>query len=202
MKFLLITFITFIVPTMVFAHPGGLNEDGCHYCRTNCEEKWGIPTNDYHCHASGDTSVYTDPAPSEPTPEPEPIEEPAPEPTPESEPIEEPVPTPAPESNPESVSEPIEESAPVATTAPENEPAPTITENTPETPQEAEETEDDTNPEVRAQEDSNNAPVAPEEKPEAEDATAGELLVGFATLAAMGYGGYRGVKAVVKRMKK
>ena len=37
------------VPLDTFAHPGGLNSSGCHYCRTNCA-KWGLEQNEYHCH--------------------------------------------------------------------------------------------------------------------------------------------------------
>ena len=33
----------------VWAHPGGLAADGCHYCRTNCP-KWGEVEGERHCH--------------------------------------------------------------------------------------------------------------------------------------------------------
>jgi len=33
----------------VYAHPGRTAADGCHYCRTNCDE-WGVPWNERHCH--------------------------------------------------------------------------------------------------------------------------------------------------------
>lgn len=55
-KTLLIIFISVVIlimPTTVLAHPGGLDSSGCHYCRTNCG-KWGLDTNEYHCH-SGNT---------------------------------------------------------------------------------------------------------------------------------------------------
>lgn len=55
-KNLLIIFVVFIIlvlPVNVFAHPGGLDSSGCHYCRTNCS-KWGLDTDEYHCH-SGNT---------------------------------------------------------------------------------------------------------------------------------------------------
>ncbi len=32
------------------AHPGGTDGNGCHVCRTNCTEKWGIPYDFYHRH--------------------------------------------------------------------------------------------------------------------------------------------------------
>lgn len=50
---LIIVIVMIIIPTNVFAHPGGLDSKGCHYCRTNCA-KWGLDTNEYHCH-SGNT---------------------------------------------------------------------------------------------------------------------------------------------------
>ncbi|MDP2631186.1 MAG: hypothetical protein Q8P30_00265 [Candidatus Uhrbacteria bacterium] len=186
MKLFILFTAALFAPVAVFAHPGGLNDSGCHYCRTNCEEKWGIPTNDYHCHAGGDTSVYTDSAPSEPTPEAELIE---------------PISAPAPESNPEPVSEPISEPTPEVTMGTISEPTQTSpVENAPEEPQEKVEIENDVHPpEDTSPEDTNDAPATLEE---AEDATTGELVLGFATLAAMGYGGYRGVKAIVKRVKK
>ena len=43
--------ITFI-PTIVFAHPGKTDANGCHYCRTNCA-KWGLYNGQYHCHNGG-----------------------------------------------------------------------------------------------------------------------------------------------------
>lgn len=32
-----------------YAHPGGLDKNGGHYCRKNCA-KYGLKTNQYHCH--------------------------------------------------------------------------------------------------------------------------------------------------------
>ena len=32
-----------------FAHPGNMDADGCHYCRTNCA-KWGEVEGERHCH--------------------------------------------------------------------------------------------------------------------------------------------------------
>lgn len=49
----LVSIITILVPINVLAHPGRLNSNGCHYCRTNCT-KWGLNNNEYHCH-SGNT---------------------------------------------------------------------------------------------------------------------------------------------------
>lgn len=33
----------------ISAHPGRTNADGCHYCRTNCEQ-YGLQQDEYHCH--------------------------------------------------------------------------------------------------------------------------------------------------------
>ncbi|MDP3941042.1 MAG: thermonuclease family protein [bacterium] len=37
------------------AHPGRTAADGCHYCRTNCDQ-WGVPWNERHCHGGSSTS--------------------------------------------------------------------------------------------------------------------------------------------------
>ena len=47
---IILILITFI-PTIVFAHPGKTDANGCHYCRTNCA-KWGLYNGHYHCHNS------------------------------------------------------------------------------------------------------------------------------------------------------
>jgi len=38
------------VPYSAGAHPGGTDGNGCHRCRTNCTEDWGIPYGYYHRH--------------------------------------------------------------------------------------------------------------------------------------------------------
>ena len=38
-----------ITASLVFAHPGGTDGNGCHVCRTNCNG-WGIPFGFYHRH--------------------------------------------------------------------------------------------------------------------------------------------------------
>lgn len=35
------------------AHPGGTDEEGCHHCRSNCDE-WELEQDEYHCHGSDD----------------------------------------------------------------------------------------------------------------------------------------------------
>lgn len=45
-----------LITTPASAHPGGTDSSGCHTCRTNCTEKYGIPYGDYHCHNGGSTS--------------------------------------------------------------------------------------------------------------------------------------------------
>ncbi len=36
--------------TITEAHPGGTDGNGCHTCRTNCTERWGISYGFYHRH--------------------------------------------------------------------------------------------------------------------------------------------------------
>jgi hypothetical protein len=36
---------------VTFAHPGRTDEDGGHYCHTNCED-WGLEYEEYHYHDS------------------------------------------------------------------------------------------------------------------------------------------------------
>ena len=48
--------IYFNKPLKVYAHPGNTASDGCHYCRTNCDD-WGVEWNERHCH-NGSESDY------------------------------------------------------------------------------------------------------------------------------------------------
>lgn len=41
-----------LIPTIVFAHPGKTDANGCHTCKTNCS-KWGLYNGQYHCHNGG-----------------------------------------------------------------------------------------------------------------------------------------------------
>lgn len=41
--------------TAAYASPGGLDGNGCHTCRTNCQD-YGIATDTYHCHEGGSSS--------------------------------------------------------------------------------------------------------------------------------------------------
>ncbi len=52
-------------PNGAFAHPGNTASDGCHFCRTNCDE-WGVAWNERHCHNGSDTPVIQKFAPAEP----------------------------------------------------------------------------------------------------------------------------------------
>ncbi|MBI5071833.1 YHYH domain-containing protein [Candidatus Falkowbacteria bacterium] len=49
--FILILTILFLAPSIIFAHPGRTDSNGCHTCKTNCPE-WGLETGEYHCHAT------------------------------------------------------------------------------------------------------------------------------------------------------
>lgn len=44
--------ILLLIPISVKAHPGNTDSTGCHTCRTNCEERWGLEYGEYHCHNS------------------------------------------------------------------------------------------------------------------------------------------------------
>lgn len=50
----LILISAFLIPFAVYAHPGRTNKAGCHTCKTNCTEKWGLDYGEYHCH-NGDS---------------------------------------------------------------------------------------------------------------------------------------------------
>jgi len=93
LKFILIIIVCLLFPLNVFAHPGGLDSKGCHYCRTNCA-KWGLEQNEYHCHSGNtysnskgqtfnkDGVKISDPVTNNPEPEPQPEPSPTPEPEP------------------------------------------------------------------------------------------------------------------------
>ncbi|OGF51399.1 hypothetical protein A3I27_00220 [Candidatus Giovannonibacteria bacterium RIFCSPLOWO2_02_FULL_43_11b] len=70
LKFLIA--IVFLLPFFVLAHPGGVDTNSCHVCRTNCE-KYSVPYEVLHCHlkfaSSTPSSVSSAPSPI-PTPTP------------------------------------------------------------------------------------------------------------------------------------
>lgn len=45
----LLSLSLFLLPIIVFAHPGDLNTYNCHICYTNCAN-WNLNYNQYHCH--------------------------------------------------------------------------------------------------------------------------------------------------------
>lgn len=51
------------ISALVHAHPGGLDADGCHTCRTNCVQHT-LVDGQYHCHRGNDPA----PEPDEPPP--------------------------------------------------------------------------------------------------------------------------------------
>jgi len=54
------------------SHPGGTDGNGCHVCRTNCTERWGIPYGYYHRHYPVRPCFASAPAPAAPPPAPAP----------------------------------------------------------------------------------------------------------------------------------
>lgn len=54
-RFSIIIFLIAMMPTLVLAHPGRTDANGCHYCRTNCA-KYGLGDGEYHCHDGSSSS--------------------------------------------------------------------------------------------------------------------------------------------------
>lgn len=54
--FIILILISFFITPVVYAHPGRTDTNGCHTCKTNCAEKWGLEYGEYHCHGT-DSSV-------------------------------------------------------------------------------------------------------------------------------------------------
>ena len=82
-NFLILVLVLLFFPFFAFAHPGGVDDSGCHVCRTNCD-KYNIPFNEKHCHNSS----------AAPTPAPAPPPNPPPSTTPTPTPASAPPPTP------------------------------------------------------------------------------------------------------------
>lgn len=127
----------FLYVSPVYAHPGNTDGNGCHTCRTNCTESWGIPYGFYHRHYP--VRPCFEPAASTPTPyvaptkgvvvPPAPPATPTPWPTIEqtivtSTPI--PTNTPTPTILPTTTSMPIPTATPMPTLIPTNTPTPVI----------------------------------------------------------------------------
>jgi len=49
-KLITLSFIILLLPSNALAHPGRTDSEGCHTCKTNCEQ-WGLKSGEYHCHA-------------------------------------------------------------------------------------------------------------------------------------------------------
>ncbi len=52
--------LSFIAPSISFAHPGRTDSSGGHTCRTNCAN-WGLSTGEYHYHKSKGVSQAKEP---------------------------------------------------------------------------------------------------------------------------------------------
>ncbi len=59
--------LVFAFAPIADAHPGKLDKNGGHYCRTNCA-KWGLKDGEYHYHNGGGSSTTTKPSTSKPKP--------------------------------------------------------------------------------------------------------------------------------------
>lgn len=64
----LVVLVVVSIPTAATAHPGNTDGDGCHTCRTNCTEKWGIPYGYYHRHNPVRDCFESAPPPTDPPP--------------------------------------------------------------------------------------------------------------------------------------
>ena len=61
---LLLAIVSILIAlTPAQAHPGRTAADGCHYCRTNCDD-WGVPYNQRHCHGGSNATVPNAPVPT------------------------------------------------------------------------------------------------------------------------------------------
>jgi hypothetical protein len=70
MRYILLASFAFcgLAPLLSFAHPGGIDANGGHYCRTNCTS-WGEVYGAWHSHSGGSSYTspsysYTPPAPT------------------------------------------------------------------------------------------------------------------------------------------
>lgn len=54
MRLFIVMTTILLAAMLVSGHPGRTNEEGCHYCRTNCEQ-YGLQQDEYHCHESTTT---------------------------------------------------------------------------------------------------------------------------------------------------
>lgn len=48
-KIIYVFMLSMLFISNVNAHPGRIDSNGCHICKTNCS-KWGLENNEYHCH--------------------------------------------------------------------------------------------------------------------------------------------------------
>ncbi len=104
----------------VFAHPGNTDGNGCHTCRTNCTERWGIPYGFYHRHNPVRSCFEPTSPPSVTTvPQKSPSQTPMPTVAPTS------TPTPSPTPTATATPTPTIEATPTATLASTPTPAPT-----------------------------------------------------------------------------
>ncbi len=56
MKRLLLAVLILMLISEVYGHPGRTNSEGCHTCKTSCEQ-YGLQYGEYHCHNKISTSV-------------------------------------------------------------------------------------------------------------------------------------------------
>ncbi|MGL4383122.1 MAG: YHYH domain-containing protein, partial [Bacilli bacterium] len=66
---LIVSILISVLSINIKAHPGNTDSSGCHTCKTNCTEKWGLAYGEYHCHTPKRNPEAEAPAPAPaPTP--------------------------------------------------------------------------------------------------------------------------------------
>lgn len=55
-KIIFLSLTALLFPAFVWAHPGPADDNGCHFCRKNCDV-WGVPWNAKHCHGKTEMPV-------------------------------------------------------------------------------------------------------------------------------------------------
>ena len=54
-KLLIVICVLLLFTVTVKAHPGGTDSNGCHHCRGETCDKYGMPRNYYHTHVNGES---------------------------------------------------------------------------------------------------------------------------------------------------
>ena len=58
-KIFFLSLTLLLIPAFVWAHPGPVDENDCHFCRKNCDV-WSVPWHAIHCHGKNGAPVPQD----------------------------------------------------------------------------------------------------------------------------------------------